>query len=79
MHTRWTAFGIMLGFMVSVAFQHVRPITGNENEPWRWMMASTAIPPMIVMAQVYCMSLGWNTHRAHTNARQSAPNLLVGT
>jgi sugar porter (SP) family MFS transporter len=49
----WTAFGIMLGFAVSVAFENVRPITGDENEPWRWMMASTAIPPMIVMAQVY--------------------------
>jgi sugar porter (SP) family MFS transporter len=49
----WTAFGIMLGFAVSVAFENVRPITGDENEPWRWMLASTAIPPMIVMAQVY--------------------------
>jgi sugar porter (SP) family MFS transporter len=49
----WTAFGIMIGFMVSVAFQNTRPITGDENEPWRWMLASTAIPPMVVMAQVY--------------------------
>jgi MFS family permease len=49
----WTAFGIMLGFVVSVAFQNTRPITGGETEPWRWMLASTAIPPMIVMAQVY--------------------------
>lgn len=49
----WTAFGIMIGFMVSVAFQNTRPVTGDENEPWRWMLASTAIPPMVVMAQVY--------------------------
>jgi len=49
----WTAFGIMLGFMVSVAFENVRPVTGSPTEPWRWMLASTAIPPMIVMAQVY--------------------------
>lgn len=49
----WTAFGIMLGFVVSVAFQNCRPVTGGENEPWRWMLASTAIPPMVVMAQVY--------------------------
>jgi MFS family permease len=48
----WTAFGIMLGFLVSVAFQNVRVI-GNEYSPWRWMLASTAIPPMFVMAQVY--------------------------
>ena len=49
----WTAFGIMLGFVVSVAFQNTRPVTGAETEPWRWMLAATAIPPMIVMAQVY--------------------------
>jgi len=49
----WTAFGIMLGFVVSVAFENTRPVTGSETEPWRWMLASTAIPPMIVMAQVY--------------------------
>jgi MFS family permease len=50
----WTAFGIMLGFMVSVAFENVRVVNpDDENEPWRWMMASTAIPPMFVMAQVY--------------------------
>jgi sugar porter (SP) family MFS transporter len=49
----WTAFGIMLGFVVSVAFQDTRPVTGSETEPWRWMLAATAIPPMIVMAQVF--------------------------
>ncbi|KAI0021672.1 hypothetical protein F4780DRAFT_274995 [Xylariomycetidae sp. FL0641] len=48
----WTAFGIMLGFVVSVAFEHVTFI-GGPNSPWRWMLGSTAIPPMFVMAQVY--------------------------
>jgi len=48
----WTAFGIMLGFVVSVAFQNVT-IIGGENSPWRWMLASTSIPPMIVCVQVY--------------------------
>ncbi|KAG9190101.1 hypothetical protein G6011_08189 [Alternaria panax] len=48
----WTAFGIMLGFIVSVAFQNVT-IIGGENSPWRWMLASTSIPPMIVCIQVY--------------------------
>ncbi|KAH9886117.1 hypothetical protein F4778DRAFT_759067 [Xylariomycetidae sp. FL2044] len=48
----WTAFGIMLGFVVSVAFENVTFI-GGPNSPWRWMLASTAIPPMFVMAQVY--------------------------
>ncbi|KAL1794093.1 hypothetical protein ACET3X_007514 [Alternaria dauci] len=48
----WTAFGIMLGFIVSVAFQNVT-IIGGQYSPWRWMLASTSIPPMIVCIQVY--------------------------
>ncbi|USP80013.1 hypothetical protein yc1106_07287 [Curvularia clavata] len=48
----WTAFGIMLGFIVSVAFQNVT-IIGGPTSPWRWMLASTSIPPMIVCIQVY--------------------------
>ncbi|KAI1344462.1 hypothetical protein F5Y15DRAFT_424606 [Xylariaceae sp. FL0016] len=48
----WTAFGIMLGYVASVAFENVTFI-GGPNSPWRWMLASTAIPPMFVMAQVY--------------------------
>lgn len=47
----WTAFGIMLGFVVSVAFQNTTIL--GENTQWRWMLASTSIPPMIVMVQVY--------------------------
>ncbi|KAF1940723.1 MFS sugar transporter-like protein [Clathrospora elynae] len=48
----WTAFGIMLGFIVSVAFQNVT-IIGGPTSPWRWMLASTSIPPLIVCFQVY--------------------------
>ncbi|KAF4447468.1 hypothetical protein FALBO_16944 [Fusarium albosuccineum] len=48
----WTAFGIALGFIVCVAFQNVT-IIGGENSPWRWMMASTSVPPLVVMLQVY--------------------------
>lgn len=47
----WTAFGIMLGFVASVAFEKVDFL--GENSQWRWMLASTSIPPMIVMIQVY--------------------------
>ncbi|EKG11171.1 Sugar/inositol transporter [Macrophomina phaseolina MS6] len=47
----WTAFGIMLGFVVSVAFQHTDFL--GENSQWRWMLGSTAIPPFLVMIQVY--------------------------
>ncbi|KAK3684387.1 hypothetical protein LTR37_020322 [Vermiconidia calcicola] len=47
----WTAFGIMLGFMVSVAFENVTIF--GPTSPWRWMLASTSIPPFFVMIQVY--------------------------
>jgi len=47
----WTAFGIMLGFVVSVAFQNVKFL--GETSPWRWMLGSTSIPPLIVCLQVY--------------------------
>ncbi|CAN8100368.1 unnamed protein product [Discula destructiva] len=48
----WTAFGIMLGFVASVAFYGV----SNPNLPglnWRLMLASTSIPPIIVCAMTY--------------------------
>ncbi|KAK2759844.1 hypothetical protein FQN54_002578 [Arachnomyces sp. PD_36] len=48
----WTAFGIMLGFIASVAFMHVTHPT-IEYFQWRLMLGSTAIPPMFVCAQVY--------------------------
>ena len=47
----WTAFGICLGFVVSVAFENLTIF--GENTQWRWMLASTSIPPLVVMAQVY--------------------------
>lgn len=47
----WTAFGIMLGFIVSVAFQKVDFL--GELSQWRWMLATTSIPPFFVMLQVY--------------------------
>ncbi|KAF2160183.1 hypothetical protein M409DRAFT_60104 [Zasmidium cellare ATCC 36951] len=47
----WTAFGIMLGFVVSVAFQGT-DFLGADTQ-WRWMLGSTSIPPLFVMIQVY--------------------------
>ncbi|CAI6332879.1 unnamed protein product [Periconia digitata] len=47
----WTAFGIMLGFVVSVAFENVTFL--GPTSPWRWMLATTSIPPLLVMLQVY--------------------------
>ncbi|KAK6430557.1 hypothetical protein LTR95_013288 [Oleoguttula sp. CCFEE 5521] len=48
----WTAFGIMLGFVVSVAFQNTA-IIGGPTSPWRWMLGPTSIPPMFVCLQVF--------------------------
>ncbi|KAK2061455.1 hypothetical protein LY76DRAFT_624588 [Colletotrichum caudatum] len=47
----WTAFGIALGFIVSVAFRNTDFL--GENTQWRWMLASTSLPPLVVMIQVY--------------------------
>lgn len=58
----WTAFGIMLGFVVSVAFEKVDFL--GEYSQWRWMLASTSIPPLVVMIQVYLCpeSPRWYVH-----------------
>lgn len=47
----WTAFGICLGFVASVAFQNTDFL--GPNSQWRWMLGSTSIPPLVVMLQVY--------------------------
>ncbi|KAH6665393.1 sugar transporter family protein [Halenospora varia] len=52
----WTAFGIMLGFVVSVAFQNIRYDAVNPQTPywnWRLMLGSTSIPPFFVCMMVY--------------------------
>jgi hypothetical protein len=44
----WTAFGIMLGNIMGVAFMNV----GNDLN-WRLMLGSTVVLPLIVCTQVY--------------------------
>ncbi|KAL4867980.1 hypothetical protein BDV12DRAFT_170417 [Aspergillus spectabilis] len=44
----WTAFGIMLGNIMGVAFMGVR-----EDLSWRLMLGSTVVLPIIVCVQVY--------------------------
>lgn len=44
----WTAFGIMLGNIVGVAFLNV-----GHDLNWRLMLGSTVVLPLIVCAQVY--------------------------
>ena len=52
----WTAFGIMLGYVMDVAFMNVKS-SKIEGLNWRLMLASAMVPPLIVCAQVYfCVS-----------------------
>ncbi|KAI7341120.1 putative MFS myo-inositol transporter [Hortaea werneckii] len=44
----WTAFGIMLGNIMGVAFYSL-----PEDVAWRYMLASSFVPPVFVMLQVY--------------------------
>lgn len=73
----FTAAGIMLGFIVSVAFQNVT-ILGRLS-PWRWMLASTSIPPLLVCLQVYfcpesprwyVLTFLYSTHALAKNAKR---------
>ncbi|KAG9675039.1 putative transporter, partial [Aureobasidium melanogenum] len=48
----WTAFGIMLGFIASVAFYSVQ-VDGYPGLNWRLMLASTSIPPIIVCCMTF--------------------------
>jgi len=49
----WTAFGIMLGYVAGVVFEGVKIPASDDNSQWRIILASTAIPPIFVCAQVY--------------------------
>ena len=49
----FTAFGIMLGYAVSLAFQNVDVL--GKNTQWRWMLGVTALPPLFVCAVVYAL------------------------
>ncbi|KAI0768833.1 hypothetical protein BD413DRAFT_96037 [Trametes elegans] len=48
----WTAFGIMLGTVMSLAFYHVESshVTGLN---WRLMLGSAGVPALFIMSQVY--------------------------
>lgn len=43
----WTAFGIMIGNIMGVAFYSLTSDVG-----WRFMLGSSCVPPLFVMAQV---------------------------
>lgn len=46
----FTAFGIMLGYIIDVAFMN---ITSDGGLNWRLMLGSTVVAPLIVMSMVY--------------------------
>lgn len=47
----WTAFGIMLGYVLCVAF--IPSDTMPVNTAWRLMLGSTVVAPVLVCVQVY--------------------------
>lgn len=49
----WTAFGIMLGYVMDLAFFDVPDLSGIIGLKWRLMMGSALIPAVIVCAIVY--------------------------
>ncbi|KAI1418104.1 hypothetical protein F5Y13DRAFT_150557 [Hypoxylon sp. FL1857] len=49
----WTAFGIMLGYVMDLAFFAVPDLSGIIGLNWRLMMGSALIPAVIVCAMVY--------------------------
>ncbi|KAI0778880.1 hypothetical protein BD413DRAFT_464840 [Trametes elegans] len=48
----WTAFGIMFGNVMSVAFYHVKS-SHVKGLNWRLMLGSAGVPALVVMSQVY--------------------------
>ncbi|KAI0181331.1 hypothetical protein GGR52DRAFT_567562 [Hypoxylon sp. FL1284] len=49
----WTAFGIMLGYVMDLAFFEVPDLSGIIGLNWRLMMGSALIPAVFVCAMVY--------------------------
>ncbi|KAI1107365.1 hypothetical protein F4804DRAFT_198031 [Jackrogersella minutella] len=49
----WTAFGIMLGYVMDLAFFTVPDLSGIIGLNWRLMMGSALIPAVFVCAMVY--------------------------
>ena len=49
----WTAFGIMLGYVASIAFYFVPDQSGIVGLRWRLMLGSAAIPPLFVISLIF--------------------------
>ncbi|KAM5545339.1 hypothetical protein V8D89_000952 [Ganoderma adspersum] len=49
----WTAFGIMMGYVMDLSFQHVPDPNGIRGLNWRLMLGSAGIPALFVALQVF--------------------------
>ncbi|TCD66565.1 hypothetical protein EIP91_001233 [Steccherinum ochraceum] len=49
----WTAFGIMLGYVMDLAFFHVPNTKNITGLNWRLMLASAGVPALFIMSQVF--------------------------
>ncbi|KAI0666654.1 hypothetical protein C8Q78DRAFT_1197679 [Trametes maxima] len=49
----WTAFGIMIGTVMSLAFFNVHDTHNVHGLNWRLMLGSAGVPALIIMSQVY--------------------------
>ncbi|KAI0737526.1 hypothetical protein C8Q80DRAFT_1115079 [Daedaleopsis nitida] len=49
----WTAFGIMIGTVMSLAFYNVRDTGGVTGLNWRLMLGSAGVPALFIMSQVF--------------------------
>ncbi|KAG7713583.1 hypothetical protein KL913_004923 [Ogataea haglerorum] len=49
----WTAFGIMFGYVMSLAFYKVPPHGIHKGLGWRLMLGSASLPAFLVMIQVW--------------------------
>jgi len=49
----WTAFGIMIGNVMDLAFFHVPDKPHIKGLNWRLMLASAGIPALVIMSQVF--------------------------
>ncbi|TCD65600.1 hypothetical protein EIP91_002447 [Steccherinum ochraceum] len=49
----WTAFGIMIGNVMDLAFYHVPDKHNIKGLNWRLMLGSAGIPALIIMTQVF--------------------------
>lgn len=73
----WTAFGIMMGYVMDLAFYYV-PDHGIEGLNWRLMLGSALIPALLVCAQVlWCPeSPRWHLSRGEVSKAYECMRLI---